>query len=151
MLIIKDAFPVDQTLVAVLRLSLTCPLTLGTTVPGEADLAAVLLCLTATTLLSSYFHPYPTLDLAAVVTLAREDVKGLLQGSRASGPRGTVGFLRSLSKVLYSALAGFTLTGLWAGRAMVVGSEEIAVGFLLFVIYYHFPSFLDSLLKSGSC
>lgn len=32
LLIIKDAFPVDQTLVALLRLSLTCPLALGTTV-----------------------------------------------------------------------------------------------------------------------
>lgn len=119
--------------------------------PGEADLAAILLCLAATTLLSSCFHPHPTLNLAAVVTLAWEEAKGLLQGSPASVPWGTVGFLHSLSKVLYSALASFTLTGLWAGRATVAGSEEIAVGFLLFVIYYHFPSFLDSLLKLGSC
>lgn len=57
---------------------LTCPLTLDRTVRGKADLTAVLLCLAATTLLSCCFHPRPTLDCAAVVTLAREDAKGLL-------------------------------------------------------------------------
>lgn len=72
--------------------------------PGETGLTAVLLWLAATTLLSSCFHPHSTLDLAALVTLAKEDAKGLLQVSGASGPGGAAGFLHSLSKGPYSVL-----------------------------------------------
>lgn len=117
--------------------------------PGEAGLTAGLLWLAATTLLSSCFHPHSTLDLAAVVTLAKEDAQGLLQGSGASGPGGTAGFLRSLSEGPYSV--SVLLRQARGVKSYGGGVRRNLCWFLLLVIYYHFPSFLDSLLKSSLC